>query len=146
MMRKQYLRILIALISVAGFGLTARGQAVDQITVNIPYEFVVSGKILPAGDYKLYRLDQANGANVLLLTSFKSRANVLVLPNQHESGFADKAFVKFELYGEQHFLTTIQTGDNLFTIPVSRKQIMEAQAAAKSHMGTTTPVGSAGNN
>ena len=34
-MRKQYLRILIALIGVAGLGVAARGQAFDQIVVNM---------------------------------------------------------------------------------------------------------------
>jgi hypothetical protein len=47
MMRKQYLRIVIALIGVAGLGITTRAQAVDQAMVNIPFEFVVAGKTLP---------------------------------------------------------------------------------------------------
>jgi len=145
-MRKHYLRILIALMGMAGFGAAAHGQTVDRITVKIPYEFVVSGKILPAGNYTVNRIGEANGGSVLLLSSFESRANVVVFPNQREPIAAGKTFVKFDQIGEQHFLTTIQTGDNLFTISVSRKGIMEAQAAAKSHMGATTPASSTGNN
>ena len=41
MTRKQYLRILIALIDVDGLGIAAKGQGTDKIVVNIPYEFVV---------------------------------------------------------------------------------------------------------
>jgi hypothetical protein len=144
-MKKQYLRVLIALISVAGLGLAAQGQTVDRITVKIPCEFVVSGKILPAGNYSVSRLNEGNGGTVLVLSSFENRANVVVLPAQFESGPADKLFVQLEQIGDQRFLTSIQTGEHLFTIPVSKKQIMEAQAAAKSHMGTTTPATSAGN-
>ena len=38
MTRKQYLRILIALIGVAGLGIAAKSQETDKIVVNIPYE------------------------------------------------------------------------------------------------------------
>jgi hypothetical protein len=143
-MKKQCLRILIALISVAGSGVCAHGQ-VDRITVKIPYEFVVSGKILPAGNYSVSRANETNGGTILILSSFENRANMFVQPAQFASGPADKVFVQFEQIGEQHFLTSIQTGEHLFTIPVSKKQITEAQAAAKSHMGTSTPATSAGN-
>jgi hypothetical protein len=145
-MKKQYLRILIALFSVAGFGLCAHGQTVDRISVKIPYEFVVSGKILPAGNYSVSRANETNGGTVLILSSFENSANMFVIPAQFESGPADRVFVTFEQIGEQIFLTSIQTGEHLFTIQVSSKEIMKAQAAAKAHMGSTTPATSTGNN
>jgi hypothetical protein len=40
MTRKQYLRILIALIDVDSLGIAAKVQGTDKIVVNIPYEFV----------------------------------------------------------------------------------------------------------
>jgi hypothetical protein len=51
MTRKQYLRILIALIGVAGLGIAAKSQEADKIVVSMPYEFVVVGKTLSAGTY-----------------------------------------------------------------------------------------------
>ena len=50
-MRRQCLRIVIALIAVAVFGIGVKAQVLDQIEVNIPYQFVVAGKTLPAGTY-----------------------------------------------------------------------------------------------
>jgi hypothetical protein len=145
-MKKHYLRILIALISVAGFGVAAQAQQVDHMTLKIPFEVVVSGKVLPAGNYSVARANEANGGAVLVLSSFENRASVFVIPVQIKSGPADRTFVRFDLIGEQHFLTSIQTAEHLFTIPVSSKQIREVQAAAKSHMGTTAPETSAGGN
>jgi len=55
MTRKQYLRILIALIDVDGLGIAAKGQGTDKIVVNIPYEFVVVVKTLPACTYGVSR-------------------------------------------------------------------------------------------
>ena len=68
-MRKQYLRILIGLIGAAGLAMAAKGQDRDQILVNIPYEFVVAGKTLPAGSYGVNRVPNSI-ERVLVLSSF----------------------------------------------------------------------------
>jgi hypothetical protein len=133
-MRKQYLRILIALIGVAGLGMAAKGQEVDQIVVNIPYEFVVAGKTLPAGTYRVNRVNHAD-LETLVLSSFENGAGAIVSSTQVEHSSADKAQVTFEQVGGQHFLSKIETADHVFTIPVSRSEILEA--AARSHSGTS---------
>jgi hypothetical protein len=131
-MRKHYLRFLIALIGVAGLGTAAKGQAVDQIVVNIPYEFVVAGKTLPAGTYRVNRLSNID-PEALILSSFESRAGLIVRSTEVESTRADKPEVSFEQIDGQHFLSKIETADHVFTIPVSRSEILEA--AAKSARG-----------
>ena len=142
-MRKQCLRILIALIGVAGLGMAARGQVSDQIEVNIPYEFVVAGKTLPAGTYRVNRLSDTN-EETLVLSSLDSRARVMVLSTAVESTQADKPEVSFEQVGGQHFLSKIETADHVFTIPVSRSEILEA--AARSHGGASSSGPSDGSN
>src|SRR5271156_1812472 len=104
-MRKQYLRILIVLIGVAGLGMSARGQAFDQIVVNIPYDFVVAGKTLPAGTYKVNRVGVTDRA--LILSSFENRASAIVLATHIESTSADKPQVSFEQVGGERFLSKI---------------------------------------
>jgi hypothetical protein len=71
-MRKHCLHILIALIGVAGLGMATRGQLPDQIEVNINHDFVVAGKTLPAGTYRVNRLGDADQVT-LMLTSVESR-------------------------------------------------------------------------
>jgi hypothetical protein len=143
MMRKQCLRILIALIGIAGLGMAARSQVSDQIEVNIPYEFVVAGKTLPAGTYRVNRLGDTN-EETLVLSSLDSRARVMVLSTTVESTQADKPEVSFEQVGGQHFLSKIETADHVFTIPVSRSEILEA--AARSHSGASSSGRSDGSN
>jgi hypothetical protein len=133
-MRKHYLRIAVALIGVAGLGITAKAQAVDQIVVNMPYEFVAAGKTLPAGTYTVKRLSDTD-PNVLILSSFENRASAIVVSTQVESSFADKAQVSLEQVGGEYFLSKIETAEHLFTIPVSRSAILEA--AARSHSGAS---------
>jgi hypothetical protein len=142
-MRKQYLRIVVALIGVAGLGFTAKAQALDQIVVKMPYEFVAAGKTLPAGTYTVKRLKD-NDPNVLILSSFENRANVIVPSTLVEISPADQAQVSLEQVGGEYFLSKIQTADHLFTIPVSHSAILEA--AARSHSGVSGTGSASGGN
>ena len=142
-MRMHYLRILIALIGVAGLGVAAKGQVVDQIVVNIPYEFVVAGTTLPPGTYRVDRLSSTD-SGALILSSFESSARVMVRSTSVESTQADKPKVSFEQVDGQHFLSEIETADHVFSIPVSRSEILEA--AARSHSGTSASGRSDGSN
>ena len=143
-MRKHCLRILIVLIGIAGLGVAAKGQAGDQIVVNIPYEFVVAGKTLPPGIYRVNRLSDIH-PEVLILSSFENHASAMLLSSTRvESSSADKPEVSFEQIDGQRFLSKIETANHVFTIPVSRSEILET--AARSHSGTSASARSDGNN
>ena len=126
-MRKHCLRILIVLFSFAGLGIAARAQVRDQVIVTIPFEFVVGGKTLPAGTYKVNRVTVSD-PRTLILRSFENYTSVLVVPSQAENGSTDKVYVSFERVGGQYFLSKIATADNVFTISVSRSATMEVAA------------------
>jgi hypothetical protein len=143
MMRKHCLRILIALIGVAGLGLATRGQLPDQIEVNINHDFVVAGKTLPAGTYRVNRLGDTNQVT-LMLTSVESLARVMVNSTAVETTRANRPEVSFQLVAGQHFLSKIETAEHVFTIPVSRSEILEA--AARTHNGTSASGRAAGSN
>lgn len=125
-MQKQYLRILLALVCFAGLGVTAKAQIRREIAVTLPFEFVVSGKTLPAGTYTVSRFsnDRFDG---LVLSSYENRVSVFVHPIEVESARADKPNVTFERVGESHFLSKIETSYDVYTIPVPRLPILEAK-------------------
>jgi hypothetical protein len=137
MMKKLCLRIAVALVSFAGLGITSKAQVVDQIVVTIPFEFVVAGKTLPAGTYRVSPVSDDRWGG-LILSGFKNHASAIVLPNEVENAPAEKAHVSFETAGDEHFLSKIETADNVFSIPVSPAAIL--LASGKSH--TDTPSGS----
>jgi hypothetical protein len=140
MMKKLCLRIAVALVSFAGLGITVKAQVVDQIVVTIPFQFVVAGKTLPAGTYRVNRVSDDRWAG-LIFSSFENHASTLVRPievestREVESTSDGKAHVNFETAGNEHFLSKIQTADNVFTIPVSRAAILLAE---KSHTDTSS--------
>ena len=139
-MRKLCLRIAVAFVSFAGLGITAKAQVVDQVVVNIPFQFVVAGRTLPAGTYRVNRASDDKWAG-LIFSSFENRASALVRPivvesvNEVESTPDGKAHLSFETAGGEHFLSKIETADNVFTIPVSHAAILLAE---KSHTGTSS--------
>jgi len=141
MMRKLCLRIAVALVSFAGLGITAKAQVVDQVVVTIPFQFVIAGKTLPAGTYHVNRVSDDNKWAGLIFSSFENRASAIVHPIEVESTHEvestpdGKAHVGFETAGGEHFLSKIETADNVFTIPVSRAAILLTE---KSHTDTSS--------
>jgi hypothetical protein len=143
MMKKHCVRILSAFFGLAALAITAKGQAADQLVVNIPYEFVVAGKTLPAGPYRINRVSD-NNERALVISSVENRAAVLVLPSEVASRTsAEQPRVSFQQVGGQHLLSKIETGERVFTIPVSSPAVLEA--AMKRHTGTSGS-GSSGSN
>ena len=145
-MTRQCLRIVIALLGVAVFGIGVKAQVLDQIEVNIPYQFVVAGKTLPAGTYRVKRVGVTD-PRLLLLSSLETRATAIIHSTwveNNENNDTDKNEVSFVQVGDEHFLSKIETPNHLFTISVSRSEILEA--AAKSQSGSSALGSADGNN
>jgi hypothetical protein len=123
----KFLSFLLTFICVLGLGAVANAQIRREIVVTLPFDFVVSGKTLPAGTYFVSRFsdDKFDG---VLLSNRESRTSVFVHPVEIEEASADKPEVSFERVGEQHFLARIRTAHVTYTIPVSRPQILEVTA------------------
>src|SRR5438445_13832338 len=84
-MKKQLVNVLtkfgflsaIALVTAVG---SAQGQSLAyKLRANIPFDFVVADKKLPAGEYSIGRAMQDSGDSVLLISSVDGRANVIRL-------------------------------------------------------------------
>ena len=119
-MNKFYLRIAVALVSIAALGITTKAQAVDQLVVTVPFQFVVNGTTLPAGAYRAHRLSDINPSGGLVLSSYENRVITTVLPIDIESAHDNKPELTFETAGDQHVLSQVQTADHVFNIPISK--------------------------
>lgn len=140
-MKKHYVRILSAFFGLAAFAFTAKGQTPDQLVVTIPYEFVVAGKTLPAGSYRINRVDK--NERLLVISSFENRAGVLVQPIEvvDKTG-TEKPSVSFQMVGDRHVLSKIETAERVFTIPVSSPAVLEAGMKTHSNPSTSASSGS----
>jgi hypothetical protein len=116
-MPKQILKTLTMLMLVVGFTLaaamvSANGQVTSIfVTANIPFDFVVADKTLPAGNYKVSSL--TSGGNALKISSRDGKSAAIRL-----SDFIPERRVKrtarmvFHRYGQKYFLAEVWTGDD----------------------------------
>ena len=129
-MRRQFLRIVIVLIGVAGFAMGAKAQALDQIEFNAAHAFVVGGKTLPAGTYRVRRVSVTD-PKLLFLTSLETRDTAIIHSTWVESSSAEKNDVGFLQVGDERFLNRIETPNRLFTIAVPHAEILDAVLKAQ---------------
>lgn len=85
---------------------SAQGQSHTQILkANIPFDFSVGEKKLPAGTYLFSRAMQNSGDIVLAITDADGRLKAMRLSNSTQRLRAsDKATVVFHHFGDQYFL------------------------------------------
>ena len=127
---KNYTRIIVAVTLLFGLSVAAKAQSETGIVVTLPFQFVVRGKILPAGTYTAKQVS-IDRFGALRLSNRANGTSVFVLPNEVENASAFMPRVSFQRVGEHYFLSAIQTADDVYNFPISRSALMEA--AAKSH-------------
>jgi hypothetical protein len=139
-MKKKFASMLLTLTCSLGLGVAARATTRVETVVTLPFEFVVSGKTLPAGTYKVRQIfdDKLEG---LLLSN--EHTSVFVYPITVGSASSDKPQVSFERVGEQRFLSSIRTAYDVYSIPVPRAAIMEA---AERQLRQDSTAGTSGGN
>jgi hypothetical protein len=137
----KFARIVVAVVGFAALAIGARAQELNQLIINIPHEFVVLGKTLPAGTYKLTPTEPIADRQ-LLLRNVKTGEGVLVIPNMVDEARADKLGFTFQEVGGQHLLSEIKTANFVFGVPVTKSEILEA--SNKSHQSSKAS-GTSGN-
>jgi hypothetical protein len=107
-------------------------HAQEQLTVTVPFSFVVNSRTLPAGTYMI-RPTFFHQQKSLFLTSENGRASVLA--TTFDDGIRGDKLV-FRRYGSRYFLTDVatQTGNLHFTPEKSaiRKQLAEEEVIGAS--------------
>jgi hypothetical protein len=136
-MKKQYLTVLFTLICVLGLGLGARAQE-DTLVTKVPFDFVVGGKVLPAGTYRASRVNPASGSRALQIISYETGASVFLMPtvfDDHQSGHAQ---LNFEHLGDEYFLSAIETpiGTYAISMPPAATKLAQTQQQSGSHAGS----------
>ena len=106
-MKKQAATLLVlTLLAVPGF---INAQSRQVIKAQVPFEFIVNGNILPAGECAIEA--QGDGLTYLQVSSGSHR--VFVVPSATESLTAPaESKLVFHRYGDRYFLSTISREGN----------------------------------
>ena len=141
-MNKVYLTAVLMFTCLLGFGVSARAQDADAVVVSVPFEFVAGGATLPAGDYRVSRLNPSVNRELLINGYNKGGAFLLPLEFDDRAAAEHQPTLSFEHVGGKYFLSKIKTLDGLYTMPASRELIMLGTANPPSANTTSASGGS----
>ena len=107
---------------------SVKAQSNLHLEVNIPFEFSVGNKALPAGEYTVRYVAQG----MLVIQSVDRHVSQVFSILSTEAGRGrDESSLIFTRYGDQYFLSTIWTaGDNIghtLRKPHTEKQLIRAR-------------------
>jgi len=130
-MKGNFFRTLM--VSLAGTVLATAAYAgdADRLVVDMPCDFVVNGKTLPAGKYYVKRTSDSD-LRILSISSFENHVYTVTLSEDVRDSREFRPGVTLIRTGERSVLTKVQTGEHVFKIPVSRA---DSQAATTSRSG-----------
>lgn len=117
---------LLAVMMIVATSMSAQAQSLAyKLTANIPFDFSVSGKKLPAGKYWIGRAIQSSGDTIVQIRSTDGHENIsrLTIPRNTLNPMEHGALV-FHRYGEQYFLSEIWPAGGLTgrVLPKSRAE------------------------
>ena len=102
----------------------------------MPHDFVVGGQVLPAGMYRVSRLNTARTSRTLEISSYEKRASAVLIPTLFDDSQIGHAQLNFEHFGDTYFLSGIETPTGTYVITIPRSAInlakMEQQGASPS--------------
>jgi len=112
-------------------GLSVKAQSTRLLAAEIPFNFYVSDKALPAGEYR-FEATQLGGSDALKIQSKNGHFTVFVqvrlstpMSNKFES------IVRFHRLGDQYFLSQVQGFEEKAVYTLSRSHL-ERSAFARS--------------
>ncbi|MBV8632771.1 MAG: hypothetical protein JOZ83_17740 [Silvibacterium sp.] len=95
---------IISLLVLAGFCTAGIAQAqTREVRAKVPFDFVVAGKTLPAGDYRLY----AQPAGTILIRNTDQGDAIYSMTRPGEIVPGQSSVLVFYKYGDSYFLREI---------------------------------------
>jgi hypothetical protein len=101
------LTVIVAL-ALASAAASAKAQSANKVVADIPFEFSVGYKAMPAGEYSVKAITSAGGG--LLIQSTDGKIAALRLSDETNRNKASHARLVFHRYGDRYFLAEVWNG------------------------------------
>jgi hypothetical protein len=140
-MKKQIMRTLLVFALMTVLAASAYAQSGRRLTVHVPFDFVVAGKQMPAGDYSVRRVTK-DSENALIIRSADGRSVAPVFTNASHRE-PNRAELRFRRHGESYFLAEVSIPGTAGVREVPRskseeKRVRELIEQAKADGGGAT--------
>lgn len=122
MMNRIYVSVLALGLFVALAATSAHAQVSDNLKADVPFDFTIKDKTLPAGEYDVRRMSDSGSA--LMIRSIDGREVMIFLVIAGDAKRdGDVGKLVFNKYGSQYFLTKVQRpGGTAQELPASRRE------------------------
>jgi hypothetical protein len=124
--------LAVILLSLSGL-MAAQSLTSSAVTAQVPFDFMVGNKIIPAGPCAVKAAD----GNILAVNNFEARKSALVASSHASENKGDRTVMVFKRYGSQYFLSEIRIeGNHLsYKLPENRAEAeLRAQNAPASEL------------
>ena len=132
---------LLAVMMIVAAGASAKAQTLDyRLTANIPFDFSVADKKLPAGKYWVSRAQQSQGDMIVQIRAAEGHANVVRLTIPVNSLYPTRnGSLIFHRYGDEYFLAEVwpKGGSIGRALPKSRAERELARKAQDNQIAAT---------
>ena len=127
-MKRQAYTVIAMFVLVGSMVVAARAQTSGrtQLIANIPFEFNVGNKTLPAGGYTVTRVNLASDQVVLQLRSRDGRAAAMVPMTYVISKTQESAKLIFRRYGNHYFFAQAWVGGDASGLEAPRSRAERA--------------------
>ena len=104
-MKKQAYTVIAMIVLVGSMAVAAQAQnnGRPSLRVNIPFEFNVGSKIMPAGEYLVRSVNEDASTNLLMIQSRDGKANAMLIMTTVEGKAQESAKLIFNRYGNRYF-------------------------------------------
>lgn len=129
-MRKQILNVVVTLSVIATLSIAVFAALNNKVKANVPFDFMVNGKTLPAGQYVI---ESRSGQNLLMIRSWEAKQDVGVITMRFEVKDDTEPQLVFHRYGNQYFLAQVIGDTSGSELPKSKAE-REAAKAGRDHL------------
>lgn len=121
------MKMLIGFLSVATLAAVLAAPLAAQtsrVTARVPFEFMVAGQSMPAGDYSVQRAGSSVSSAIQVSSASASVVTLVMNSTASRKEQTGQALLIFHRYGDQYFLSRIVDGyqDTGVEIPTSRNE------------------------
>lgn len=129
-MKKQIIAAVATLSLIIAVTITSFAALTKPFSANIPFDFMVNGKQLPAGNYII---TEGTAKGAILIRNWQKRAAAISLVTNGIEKEEVMPRLVFHRYGNQIFLAQVYDGTRGQDLPRSKAE-REAARAGKDHL------------
>lgn len=113
----KYTKVIVLALTMLPLLAAAQLPAREKVAAKIPFDFVVAGKVIPAGNC-LIQLSPAS--DTLLVQNLQAKTGSFSSAHWNREAASDSYSLVFNQYGNRYFLRGVMANGTIYTLPVSK--------------------------